>query len=109
VTATMPPLGPDAADLTMTDRRWADATEVHLIAARLDMKRPCQFCGVALYDHPGVLTVLLNDVDPDCPSVFGASVCAQRWVDRTPWQPSFRPIAGRDWAIGAATYTGGVR
>lgn len=89
------------------ERRWADAATVHEIAARLDPKRPCQFCGVTLHDHPGVLTVITNERDPDRPSVFGDKICAIRWERREPWQPSFRPVTTREWVVGTATSGGG--
>lgn len=92
---------------TMSDeRRWADAAEVHEIALRYDARRPCLYCTVAIQDHPGELTVLLNDRDPDRPSVFGAKVCARRWLDRVPWRPEFRPVTTREWVVGTALYGG---
>lgn len=73
-----------AAPLTSTDPRWADAATVHAIAAVVDLKRPCMQCGTALYEHPGELAVIPDEVDPETPAIFGSRDCAQRWWNRVP-------------------------
>jgi hypothetical protein len=97
VTAAFPARADDIA--------W-DAALVHKIAARLDMRRPCMYCGVAFYQHPGELTVVPDEHDPETPAVFGSRDCARRWVDRVPWQPSFRPVSAGEWelSVGVGTY-----
>lgn len=87
--------------LAPRDPRWADPATVHAIAAIVDPKRPCMFCGVAFHDHPGVLTVIPDEVDPETPALLGSEDCARRWINREPAPPRFRPVA---FAAGVATY-----
>ena len=97
----------DTGVLAARDPRWADAATVYAIAARLDMRRPCMYCGVAFHDHPGELTVVPDEHDPATPAVFGSADCARRWVDRVPWSPAFHTRRAGEWTVQSGVATCG--